>query len=65
MFPFSLSISLVLYYPRTLQYIYLDARRVPPFSLALLVPDCNTLGGGKPLMESKHQLPLALQIFIY
>jgi hypothetical protein len=32
--------------------------------MALLVPDCNTLGGGKPLMESKRQLRLALQIFI-
>ncbi len=28
-------------------YIYLDPRRVPPFSLALMVADYNTIGGGK------------------
>jgi hypothetical protein len=38
-------------------YIYLDPRRVPPFSLALLVADCVTrLVAAKPVMESKHRL---------
>jgi hypothetical protein len=32
---------------RPYKYIYLDPRRAPPFSLAWLAADCNTLGGGK------------------
>jgi hypothetical protein len=28
-------------------YIYLDPRRIPPYSLAWLKADFNTLGGGK------------------
>ncbi len=37
-------------------YIYLDPRRVPPFSLGLAGSRPSRLVAAKPVMESKHQL---------